>query len=170
MKLKVTIITDNNNYILEAEEGENLLQLLTRHNIEISSPCGGRRSCGKCRVKVLEGNVDITETERELLSTQELAEGYRLACCIELASDLKIEVALEGQIQVLTGGLDHRIDFNPWLRVFEMEELQEENMFLLNSQMKTIRSAWKSKLSCPTDANNSSERKNKSGKASMTTS
>src|SRR5690554_971604 len=122
MKVKVTIVTEDKSRCLQVEQGTNLLRLLNKYNIEISSPCGGSRSCGKCRVRVLEGKAAITEAERELLSAQELADGYRLACCIEIAADLKIEIAEEGQIQVLTEGMELRMDFNPWLRVFNLEQ------------------------------------------------
>ncbi|NLM97021.1 MAG: DUF4445 domain-containing protein [Halanaerobiaceae bacterium] len=141
MDIKVSVIRENHKYLLEAEEGENLLRLLARNNIAISSSCGSRRSCGKCKVKVLEGNGGIIETERELLSSLELAEGYRLACCIDLFSDLKIELLPEGEIQVLTGGLEQRIDFNPWMRVFEMDEPEGENIYLLNYCNKSLKVA-----------------------------
>jgi len=36
--------------ILKAETGENLLEILSQHGIEIYAPCGGKGTCGKCRV------------------------------------------------------------------------------------------------------------------------
>ena len=36
--------------LLKAERGENLLDILRRHGVEIFAPCGGKGTCGKCRV------------------------------------------------------------------------------------------------------------------------
>lgn len=44
------------------------------------TPCGGRGNCGKCLVKVVEGNLPINTTDHTWLSEEKLAEGYRLGC------------------------------------------------------------------------------------------
>ena len=36
--------------ILKAETGDQLLDILSRHGFEIFAPCGGKGTCGKCRV------------------------------------------------------------------------------------------------------------------------
>ncbi len=61
-------------------EGGTLAQGLRREGLGISLPCGGKGRCGKCRVKTLEGAPAPLERERELLTPEELAEGWRLAC------------------------------------------------------------------------------------------
>jgi uncharacterized 2Fe-2S/4Fe-4S cluster protein (DUF4445 family) len=35
---------------LKAEPGENLLDIFSQHGVEIFAPCGGKGTCGKCRV------------------------------------------------------------------------------------------------------------------------
>ena len=42
-----------------AQENENLLEVARKVNVAIDAPCGGNASCGKCRVKILEGNMDF---------------------------------------------------------------------------------------------------------------
>ena len=44
--------------IMEANEGDNLLELARRGNVAIDAPCSGNGSCGKCRVKLLSGQVE----------------------------------------------------------------------------------------------------------------
>ena len=48
-----------------AGPGETILLACARSGVILSAPCGGRRHCGKCRVKVLEGQVegDVPDTE-----------------------------------------------------------------------------------------------------------
>ena len=40
---------------IECNPGDNLLELARRANVAIDAPCSGNGSCGKCRVKLLEG-------------------------------------------------------------------------------------------------------------------
>ena len=43
---------------VDANIGDNLLELARRANVAIDAPCSGNGSCGKCRVQLLEGSVD----------------------------------------------------------------------------------------------------------------
>ncbi len=52
--------------------------------------CAGRGVCGKCRVRVLKGEVPATETDLRFFSQQEIEEGYRLACRSYPESDCTI--------------------------------------------------------------------------------
>ena len=45
-----------------AQENENLLEVARKVNVAIDAPCGGNASCGKCKVKILEGNIDSPKT------------------------------------------------------------------------------------------------------------
>lgn len=46
----------------------------------IDAPCGGHHRCGKCKVRILQGQLPITLHEHEHLNENELQEGIRLAC------------------------------------------------------------------------------------------
>ena len=41
-----------------AAPGETLLETARAANVAIDAPCSGNGSCGKCRVKLLEGSVE----------------------------------------------------------------------------------------------------------------
>jgi len=75
---------------IECNAGDNLLELARRANVAIDAPCSGNGSCGKCRVKLLEGEVDsfpsrhITEAEYEA--------GWRLSCNCKVVSDCTVFV------------------------------------------------------------------------------
>ncbi len=49
--------------LIRAETGENLLEVLSRNGIEIFAPCGGKGTCGKCRIWTQEqGTVFACQT------------------------------------------------------------------------------------------------------------
>ncbi len=58
----------------------------------VSTPCGGRGNCGKCRVKVIEGDLKISTMDRIQLTEDELALGIRLACQAMPDQTVKIEL------------------------------------------------------------------------------
>ena len=48
---------------VECGLGENVLELARRANVAIDAPCSGNGSCGKCRVKLLEGELEVTDND-----------------------------------------------------------------------------------------------------------
>ena len=73
-----------------ATEGERLLEVAQKSNVAIDAPCSGNASCGKCRVKLIEGGLDSKKTRH--ISEEEYAEGWRLACVSTVCSDVTVEV------------------------------------------------------------------------------
>lgn len=59
----------------------------------VEFPCGGNAICRGCRVRVVEGTIPITPEMEELLSPEELAEGWRLGCRARAEGPLVLEVA-----------------------------------------------------------------------------
>ncbi|MFW6287819.1 MAG: ASKHA domain-containing protein [bacterium] len=127
MALEYSVIV-NNETTLKAEEGQNLLELLRSNNINISSPCGGKKSCGKCKLRVLNGGTKISDSEGSFLSENEIKNGYRLACFISVHNDLSIELLEEEAIKVMTDSLDIELSFNPSLKLYSFlkEEIDSE--------------------------------------------
>lgn len=73
-----------------ATEGERLLEVAQKSNVAIDAPCSGNASCGKCRVKLIEGELDSKKTRH--ISEEEYAEGWRLTCVSTVCSDVTVEV------------------------------------------------------------------------------
>jgi len=65
---------------IECAEGQNLLEAMTGAGVYISAPCGGKGTCGKCRVRITEGRLDASPFERMQFSRLEIKDGLRLAC------------------------------------------------------------------------------------------
>lgn len=75
--------------------GGKLLNVLSVSGIFVSSACGGGGSCGQCRVKVKSGGGDILPTELDHITKGEAREGERLACQVNVKSDMQIELPEE---------------------------------------------------------------------------
>ncbi|MFA7672215.1 MAG: FAD-binding oxidoreductase, partial [Sphaerochaetaceae bacterium] len=88
-------ITINNDMVLEVEGGQPLLKALTSEGIFIPSSCGGRGSCGLCKVQVLEGAPDYLPTELPHLTPEEKEQNVRISCQIKVKNDLSIQIPEE---------------------------------------------------------------------------
>ena len=71
-------------------KGDNLLELARKEGIFIDAPCNGSVSCGKCKLKLLNGNVDTEKTLH--LKDEEWQQGYILACNTKVIEDIDIDV------------------------------------------------------------------------------
>ena len=78
---------------VEAKSGENLLDVAARGGVYVPASCGGDAVCGKCKVKVVSGEVE--RDQQPLLSEQDRAAGYSLACKTTIISDLTVEVPVK---------------------------------------------------------------------------
>ena len=75
--------------------GSPLLLTLSEQEIFIPSACGGRGTCGACKLKVKSDIGPIYPTEKPFMSPEEEKENTRLSCQIKVKSDLKIEIPEE---------------------------------------------------------------------------
>ena len=75
---------------IECNAGDNLLELARRANVAIDAPCSGNGSCGKCRVKLLEGEVETFPSRH--ISDVEYKEGWRLSCNCKVLTDCTVFV------------------------------------------------------------------------------
>ena len=75
---------------IECNAGDNLLELARRANVAIDAPCSGNGSCGKCRVKLIEGEVDTFPSRH--ISDEEYEAGWRLSCNCKVMSDCVVFV------------------------------------------------------------------------------
>ncbi len=83
----------------EVDVGETILEASRDLGVGIESICGGEKSCGKCKVRVLEGKVSsFTAEESQLIDEPEMQEGTRLACSTRIEGDAIIFVPEESLI------------------------------------------------------------------------
>ncbi len=110
---------------------KNLLQLLLENDIFVDNPCNGNGTCGKCKVRVLEGNLPpLSKGERKLLKEDEINAGIRLSCLVVPEEDIKVEILQkERKHKILTTGYVPEFEFNPALckKIFEIKMPTLEN-------------------------------------------
>ena len=88
---KVTFKFENSeDVIVFAALGENLLEVARKTNVAIDAPCNGNAACGKCKVRLLGGELDSKKTHH--ITDEEYAGGWRLACCSKICADVEIMV------------------------------------------------------------------------------
>ena len=75
---------------IECNAGDNLLELARRANVAIDAPCSGNGSCGKCRVKLVKGELESLRTRH--ISDDEYEAGWRLACSSKVMGDCTVFV------------------------------------------------------------------------------
>ena len=89
--MKVTFQIEGGSPVtIECNAGDNLLELARRANVAIDAPCSGNGSCGKCRVKLLEGEVESIPSRH--ISDEEYSAGWRLSCNCKVISDCTVLV------------------------------------------------------------------------------
>lgn len=78
-----------------AHVGQKLYRALAQANLFVPSACGGKGTCGQCRIKVLEGGGAVLPIEIMHLSRREIALHERLSCQVTVKQDLRISLPHE---------------------------------------------------------------------------
>lgn len=88
----------------EGSPAVSILNILLRNGVAVSHLCGGKAVCGTCRIRVLEGEENLSpmrEAEKvRLLEGRKdgtLPEHVRLACQTYARGDIKIQVLASGR-------------------------------------------------------------------------
>ncbi len=77
---------------VKAPSGKSLLATLADGGVHLSSACGGKGSCGQCKVQVLEGGGDMLPTEAVHFTRKQMKDHWRLGCQVKVKSDMEIAV------------------------------------------------------------------------------
>lgn len=85
-------ITINNDRVVEVDGGQSLLSALANSGVFLPSACGGKGSCGQCRVVVRRGGGAVLPTERVHLSRKEELAKWRLGCQVKVKKPVFMEL------------------------------------------------------------------------------
>lgn len=88
--MKITFLPQNITW--EAEAGDTILQAAVKAGVNIDGNCAGMGTCGKCKVKIIEGDKETINDHHHKLSDNEVEAGYRLACCHPVSDGMVIEM------------------------------------------------------------------------------
>lgn len=89
---EVTISINGGKKNVKAASGKSLLSTLADGGVHLSSACGGKGSCGQCKVQVLEGGGDMLPTEAVHFTRKQMKDHWRLGCQVKVKGDLEIQV------------------------------------------------------------------------------
>jgi uncharacterized 2Fe-2S/4Fe-4S cluster protein (DUF4445 family) len=109
-RFRITVIAEGKEQTIEARGDTSLLLQLQAAGLYLPAICGGRGSCGKCKVQVLSGSLEPSPMDTAYFSDEAIRKGCRLACAAfpREALTLSIPEAGEGNFSILdsfkTGG------------------------------------------------------------------
>lgn len=81
--------------------GKHLTDILQENHIYVSNQCQGNGTCGKCKIKVLKGECEVTNADAERLTKEEIEQNIRLACRILVKKNLEIEVMDDSEEEIV---------------------------------------------------------------------
>ncbi len=120
----------------EIDEGKTLLEAAQRLGVDLESICGGKGTCGKCKVRIEEGYFEkdamesrmahltpLSEVERKFIKPEDGPQ-IRLACAARVLGDVKVfvpEKSRAGKQIVRKAARDIRIDLDPAVKKYCVE-------------------------------------------------
>lgn len=122
--MKVRILPDN--ITVDAQAGEQLLEVISRAGLLIDASCGGAGVCGQCRIKIEKGEVSSELGIQQ--SEDEYKQGWRQACLSRIKTDLEIFIPEDSRVE----------------REFvEHKHLAPKGQFLTEEEIANLNPDWK---------------------------
>ena len=105
MEHRIRLHTSEGTRVLTARTGDNLYQVLAAARVGMEAPCGGKGTCGKCRVTLVPAGEAGAE-EAAFLGEEALARGERLSCRVTVNRDLEVTLKTAASARIMTAGRD----------------------------------------------------------------
>jgi Na+-transporting NADH:ubiquinone oxidoreductase subunit F len=88
----VQIDINDGKRVLDVQQGGDIMHTLAQEGIFLPSACGGKATCGQCKVQMIEGGGEILDTERGHFNRKQIKDGMRLGCQVKIKEDIKIRI------------------------------------------------------------------------------
>ena len=85
-------ITINGKDTLSVGQGSSLLSTLSQEGIFLPSACGGKGSCGQCKLQVPAGGGEILDSEKGHFTRKQIKDHWRLGCQCKVKGDLQVKI------------------------------------------------------------------------------
>ena len=134
---KYTIVFQPSGLRGKVADGTTILNAARQLGASLESICGGKGVCGKCKIRIEEGDfakygiqsaVTATTTRDEVnakfLNKQQLKQNYRLACQTRIHGDVVVfvpEESRKGQQVVRKEATARKIKLNPAIKKYYVE-------------------------------------------------
>lgn len=79
---------------IEVPAGANLMRALLKAGLPVASSCNGDGVCSKCRIKIIEGQKNLSEpndTELILKEQNSISKELRISCQVEVLGDVTVD-------------------------------------------------------------------------------
>ena len=93
---------------ISVNSGTPLIDVL--HEFGVEFPCGGKGTCGSCKVKLLKGELKIDSVQQQKIDRLKLDNDWRLACFCKAESDITLEIS---QFENIILADNSTFDFTP---------------------------------------------------------
>jgi len=94
--------------------GVSVFDAASWNGLAIDSTCGGHGTCKKCKIQILEGEVPISNLDIRAFSSEQLADGWRLACVARANTNLKVDIPpLSTRPKAATVGVGRQVILRP---------------------------------------------------------
>jgi uncharacterized 2Fe-2S/4Fe-4S cluster protein (DUF4445 family) len=94
--------------VLTVARGSSLIDIL--HEFGVEFPCGGTGRCGRCKVRIVQGEIVPGPAHQTRLKELGLSQDWRLACMSRAEDDLVLEI---GQFEVMIQADENLFSFEP---------------------------------------------------------
>lgn len=96
-------------FVIDCGDGESILQALIRQKITASAVCGGAGLCGKCRIRLRKGELEVTAADMRFFTKEEIEKGCRLSCKAYPSTNCAVELyyGQENEFDVVGGYVAH---------------------------------------------------------------
>ena len=118
MSSRITFVSENTQNTSEEIifDGRRTIYELMRNlkDFKFDFPCGGKKTCRKCKIKIKDGFEFISEpdsTEKKFITEEEIKESIRYACMCEVFGDVTVELInnkSSDKIEIQTKGLNSK--------------------------------------------------------------
>ena len=78
-------------------EKKSIMDVLIEAGVYVSAICGGNGTCGKCKIRLIEGELPVTAADKKAFSQEELDAGMRLSCVAYPTADVTISLEQTGE-------------------------------------------------------------------------
>jgi uncharacterized 2Fe-2S/4Fe-4S cluster protein (DUF4445 family) len=118
------------------EEAHTLLEIIKENNLILESPCAGKGTCGKCKIKILSGKINsIGEEEMSFLTEEEILKGIRLSCFAIPIGEVTVEF-----LKSENSSRSHRILKEGYMPNLELTPSLHKKVYEVNSSVDSINS------------------------------
>ena len=99
---------------VRAPSGVSVFDAALWNGVPVDSTCGGHGTCKKCKVRVIDTALPISALDERAFNTEQLEQGWRLACMATATRDLEVDVPeLTTRPKAATVGVGRQVILRP---------------------------------------------------------